>query len=168
MANLILNPSQFAQALKKQRDLSDTEWLKRCDELAVQQPVLFPELVCFMRDGVPENLGRRLIDYLSVLQFVARDISESVAAPVLLPEFEAATEKMMKLFYAITTDDPAYFNRMIEAFFKGVMAKSDPMIWAGCVEALRSSGMQEQPLYPSICCTLATIAEVYAQRVGKG
>ena len=77
-------------------------------------------------------------------------------------------EKMMKFFYAITTDDPEHFDRMIEAFFKGVMEKSDPVVWAGCVETLRSSGMMAQPLCPPICCTLASIAEVYACRLGKG
>jgi hypothetical protein len=158
-------PSQYAQALSKQNLFTDAQWLKRCDELAVEQPVLFPELVCFMRDGVPENIGRWLIDYLSVLQFASKSISESIAAPISLPEFQAASERTGKFFYAITTDDPAHFDRMLAAWFKGVTENSDPVVWAGCVETLHRSGMKEQPLFKEMVCTLVSIADAYASRL---
>ena len=132
-----ITPSQFTQALSKQNSLTDAQWLKRCDELAVQQPVLFTELQTFSRDGVPENIFRRLIDYLSVLQFVTKEVSESASAPISLPEFQAATKRTVEFFYAITTDDPAHFGRMMKAWFQSVMEKSDPLVWAGCVEVLR-------------------------------
>jgi len=160
-----ISPSQYTQALIRQKSFRDAQWLKRCDELAAQQPVLFSELLTFSRDGVSEDIGRRLIDYLSVLQFATKAISESISAPISLPEFQAASERTGKFFYAITTDDPAHFGRMLEAWFKGVMEKSDPLVWAGCVEVLRSSGMKEQPLFKEMVITLVSIADAYASRL---
>jgi hypothetical protein len=160
-----ISPQQYAQALKKQQSFTTQQWLKRCDELAVQQPVLFFELTTFFRDGVREDIARRLIDYLSVLQFASKAISESVSAPISLPEFQAATERTMKFFYAIETDDRAHFSRMIEAWFKGVMEKNDPLVWAGCIETLRSPEVKEQPLFKEMVCTLASIADAYAYRL---
>jgi hypothetical protein len=160
-----ISPSQYTQALIRQKSLTDAQWLQRSDELAAQQPVLFFELLTFPRDGVPANIGRRLIDYLSVLQFATRAVSESVSAPISLPEFQAATERTGKFFYAISTDDPAHFSRMMEAWFQSVKEKSDPLVWAGCVETLRSAGMKEQPLFKEMVMTLVSIADAYASRL---
>lgn len=159
-----ISASQYAQALSKQKSLTDAQWLKRCDELSEQQPVLFFELLTFSRDGVPENIFRRLIDYLSVLQFATKDISESLAAPISLPDFQAATERTGKFFYAITTDDPDRFGRVLEAWFESVMEKSDPLVWAGGVETLRRAGMKDQPHFKEMVITLVSIADVYAHR----
>src|ERR1039458_3099700 len=137
-----ISPSQYTEAMTKQKSFTAAQWLKRCDELAAQQPVLFFELLTFPRDGVPEDIFRRLMNYLSVLQFATQAISESVSRPFSLPEFQAATERTSQFFYAITTDDPAHFGRMLEAWFQSVMEMSDPLVWAGCVETLRSSGMK--------------------------
>ena len=134
-----ITPSQFTQALSKQNSLTDAQWLKRCDELAVQQPVLFTELQTFSRDGVPENIFRRLIDYLSVLQFVTKEVSESASAPISLPEFQAATKRAQQFFYATKTDDPAHLARMTKAWFEGLVEKGNISIWALCVETLHSS-----------------------------
>ena len=164
---MCISPSQYAQALSKQRAFTDAQWLKRCDELAAQQPVLFHEVLTFSRDDVPENICRRLIDYLSVLQFVTKAMSESIAGPVSLSEFQAATQRTMKFFYAISTDDPDHFQRMIKAWYESVVEKSDPMVWAGCVETLRGSGMQEQQLYREITLTLVSIADTYACRLQR-
>jgi hypothetical protein len=133
--------------------------------LAVEQPVLFFELTTFIRDGVREDIGRRLIDYLSVLQFASKAVSESISAPISLPEFQAATERTMNFFYAIETNDPEHFQRMTEAWFKGVMEKSDPVVWFGCVETLRSPELKEQQLFKEMVCTLASIADAYAYRL---
>lgn len=160
-----ITPSQFAQALSRQQSFTVAEWLKRCDELAAEQPVLFFELRTFLRDGVPENTGRRLIDYLSVLQFASNAISESISAPISLPEFQAATKRTQSFLYAISTDDPAHFSRMAEAWFKGVMEKSDPMVWFGCVETLRVPEVKEHPLFKEIALALASIADAYACRL---
>ena len=157
--------TQYAAALARQKSLTDVQWLKRCDELAVQQPVLFFELLTFARDGVPEAIARRLIDYLSVLQFATQAISESISAPISLPEFQAATERMSRLFYAMTTDDSAHFGRMMEAWVQGLAEKSDTLVWAECVETLHSPGMKDQPLFPEMVYTLAAIADVYASRL---
>jgi hypothetical protein len=73
--------------------------------LAQQQPTIFFELLTFLRDGVPPEAGRSLIDYLSALQFASRTVSQSVSAPVLEPEFGAAVLKAMPFFHAISTDD---------------------------------------------------------------
>jgi hypothetical protein len=58
-----ISVSQFAQALRRQKSFTDAEWAKQCDELAVQQPILFFELLTFLQNGVPQDIGRRLIDY---------------------------------------------------------------------------------------------------------
>ena len=65
--------------MKRQKALTDSEWLQRCDELAQQQPTMFFELLIFLRDGVPLEHGRNLIDYLSVLQFASQEASEAVS-----------------------------------------------------------------------------------------
>ena len=158
-------PSQYIRALARQKSFTDAQWLKRCDELATQQPVLFFELLTFSRDGVPADIGRRLIDFLSVLQFATQAAAESIAAPISLPEFQAATERTGRFFYAITTDDPAHFDRMMKAWVQSLVEKSDPLVWAGCVETLGSSGMKEQPLFKEMVITLVAIADAYACRL---
>jgi len=76
---------------------------------------MFFELLTFLRDGVPPNAGRKLIDYLSALQFASRAVSESVSAPpVQMPEFRAAIVKSMQFFHAISTDDRPHFDSMME------------------------------------------------------
>ena len=163
-----ISPSLYEQAMIKQKSFTDAQWLKRCDELALEQPVLFFELLTFSRDGVPADIGRRLIDYLSVLQFATKASSEAISAPISLPEFQAATERTGKFFYAITTDDPAHFGRMMEAWVQSLAEKGDPLVWAGCVETLSSSGMKEQPLFKEMVCTLYAIADAYDGRLAPG
>lgn len=106
-----------------------------------------------------------LIAYLSALQFASKSVSESISKPITLPEFQAATERTMKFFSAITTDDPAYFKQMIEAWFKGLIEKSDPLVWAGCIETLKNPEVIKEPLFREITCTLASIADAYAFRL---
>jgi hypothetical protein len=160
-----ISPTQFAQASRKQLAMAGAEWLKRCDELAEQQPLLFPELVCFIRDGVPQKIGKSFIDYLSVLQFVASTISSSISTPVLLPEYQVSVKRTMQLFHAVTTDDRPHFERMIKAWLDGVVGESEPVIWAGCIETLNKSEVFAQPLLKEIVVTMTSIADVYAKRL---
>ena len=163
-----ISVQQYGQALGKQRALNDAQWLQRCDELAIEQPTLFFELLTFPRDGVPGDIFRQLIDYLSALQYATQSISESLAAPISLEEFKASILRMGRFFHAITTDDQAHFGEMMAAWVKGMQENGQPVIWAGCVETLSGSEMSEQPLFKEIACTLAGIADAYANRFKAG
>jgi len=160
----IISPTQYAAAFVKQTSLSDVEWLQRCDELAIQQRVLFLELVTFSRDGLPAQQSRCVIDFLSTLQFVSSAISKSAADPVDLPEFQVAIKRAMQYFYALTTDDKAHFARMVQAWHDSTVSRSESVIWAGCIETLRQPGILEHPLGKDIVVTLYAIADVFSRR----
>ena len=144
--------------------MSDTEWLKRCDELAAQQPALFFELLTFARDGVPADISRSMIDYLSVLQFTGAMVSP-ITAPVPMPEFQESVKRMMRFGQALETDDPDHFKRMMKGWFEGVERESEPVVWAGCVMTLKNPGIVAHPLFVGIWVTLTGIADVYARRL---
>lgn len=160
-----ISPAQYAQALAKQQSFTDAQWLKRCDELAVQQPVPFFELLTFARDGLPEKIFRSLIDYLSILQFACTTVSESAATPISMPEFQAAIKRMMQFFHALTTDDRPHFDRMMKSWYDGVMGTSEPVVWAGCMETLNNPEIMDHALYKGIVITISGIADVYASRL---
>ena len=159
-----VSTTQFAKFLARQKALTDAEWLQRCDELAIQQRVLFLELVTFNRDGLPDRQSRSLIDFLSALQFLSRAISKSAADPVESPEFQAAIKRAMQYFHALTTDDKAHFARMVQAWHDSTVSRSEPVIWAGCIETLRQSGILEHPLGKDIVVTLYAIVDVFSRR----
>ncbi len=161
----VLSTSQFAQALSKQKALTDEQWLKRCDELAEQQPALFFELLTFPRDGVPADIARNLIDYLSALQSASSTVSQSIFAPVPLPEFRAAILRTMQFFHALSTDDRPHFERMIKAWHETLVGEGEPVVWAGCIEVLRSKEVMEHRLFKEMVVTLYGIADVYARRL---
>jgi hypothetical protein len=164
-ANHHVSPLEYAQALARQKALSDEAWLWRCDELAVEQRVLFLELLIFARDGLPAQQLKSLINYLSVLQSISAAISKSASAPVLLPEFQAAVKRAMLFFHAIKTDDRAHFDRMVKAFHDSTITQTEPIIWAGCIETLREPGILTHPLLNDIVVTLYAIADVFSRRL---
>ena len=160
----IISTTQYAAAFVKQTSLSDGDWLLRCDELAEQQRILFLELVTFSRDGLPDQQSRCLIDFLSTLQFVSSAISKSAADPVELPEFQAAIKRAIQYFYALTTDDKAHFARMVQTWHDSTVSRSEPVIWAGCIETLRQPGILEHPRGKDIVVTLYAIVDVFSRR----
>src|ERR1035441_10844987 len=83
----LISTTQYVAAMKRQRSLTDPQWLQRGDELAKQQPTMFFELLTFPSDGVPADAARKLIDCLSALQFASQAVSESVSSPVQRPKF---------------------------------------------------------------------------------
>jgi len=107
--------------------------------LAQQQPTIFSSLLTFPSDGASADAARKLIDYLSALQFASQEVSAAVSAPVQMPEFRAAVLKSMQFFYAISTDDRAHFDGMMKAWYEGLVDGGEPMVWAGCVEILQDS-----------------------------
>lgn len=64
-----VSTAQYAAAMKRRRALTEPEWLQSCDELAQQQLAMFLELLTLARDGVQADVARRVIDYLSALQY---------------------------------------------------------------------------------------------------
>ena len=160
-----VSTTQFAKLLARQRALTDADWLLRCDELAEQQRILFLELVTFSRDGLPDQQSRCLVDFLSTLQFVSSAISNSASDPVKLPEFQAAIKRAMQYFHALTTDDKAHFARMVQTWHDSTVSRSEPVIWAGCIETLRQPGILEHSLGKDIVVTLYAIADVFSRRV---
>lgn len=162
-----VSTAQYTAAMKRQRALTDPQWLQRCDELAQQQPTMFFELLTFARDGVPADVARTLIDYLSALQHSAQAVSGSAAAPVLGPEFKAAVVKSMQFFHAISTDDRPHFDRMMKAWYESLVYGGEPVVWAGCVEILQDPEIMEHQLFPQMVVTLSAVAEVYAGRFAR-
>ena len=160
-----VSPIEYTKALARQRVLSNEAWLVRCDELAVEQRVLFLELVTFGRDGLPAQQLKSLINYLSVLQSITAMISKSASAPVLLPEFQAAVKRAMLFFHALTTDDRAHFDRMVKTFHDSTITQTEPIIWAGCIEILREPDILAHPLLNDIVVTLYAIADVFSRRL---
>jgi hypothetical protein len=161
----LVSPIQYATVLACHKALSDEAWLRRIDELAVQQRVLFLELLSFARDGLPAQQVRCLIDYLATLQFVSAMISKSASAPVLLPEFQAAVKRAMLFFHALETDDWAHFDRMVMAFHESTISQTEPVIWAGCIETLHLPGIFDHALAKDIVVTLYAIADVFSRRL---
>jgi hypothetical protein len=159
--------AEYAKAFAWQKSLTDAEWVQRCDELALQQRVLFLELLTFPRDGLAAQPSRCLIDYLSTLQFLSSAISPAASAPVLLPEFQAAVKRNLQFFHSLSTDDRAHFERMILAWHEGTVNRSEPTIWAGCIETLRQPGLLAHPLVKAIVVTLCAIADVFSRRLEK-
>jgi len=157
--------SKFARALARQQALTDSEWLRRADELAEQQHVLLMELLSFGRDGASDGQTRALVDYLSVLQFVAAATSEPASAPVGLQELRDGVERATRFFYAATTDDPAHFGRMMRAWYEAVALRNKP-VWAFCVETLQQHGIMASPLAEGMVVTLYAIADVFSRRLG--
>lgn len=162
-----VSPANFAQAQARQQALTDAEWLLRCDELAQSQPVLFMELLTFGRDGAAPAQTRALVDYLSTMQFVAAGVSVSASAPVGMEEFRAAIQRTGHLFHAINTDDRRHFERMIRAWHEGMVQRSEPVVWAGCVATLKQHGILSAPLMKDMVVTLCAIADVFSRRLRK-
>ncbi len=159
--------SQFARAQTRQQALTDQEWLRRCDELALQQRVLFLELLTFGRDGATPAQTRCLIDYLSSLHLVAVAVSASASAPVELPEFQAAIKRAGYFFHASTTSDRRHFDRMMRAWFDAVVERNDPVVWACGIETLRQHGIMSSPLMADMVVTIYAIADVFSRRLGN-
>jgi hypothetical protein len=161
-----VSPARFARARARQEALTDSEWLLRCDELAQQQHVLLMELLTFGRDGASASQVRSLIDYLSSLQFLAADEAGPASAPVGLPELRRAVERAVCFFHAATTDDRPHFDRIIRAWNEGVALRSEPVVWAGCIETLKQHEILSSPLAREMVVTLYAIADVYSRRLG--
>ena len=160
----IVSTTEYARAFARQKSLTDTDWVARCDELAQQQRVLFLELSTFLRDGLPLAQSRCLIDYLSTLQFVSCELCPLASAPVMLPEFQAAIKRSLQFFHAINTDDRPHLNRMVQAWHESVVTRTEPVVWAGCIETLRRPGLLNNPLTEGIVVTLYAIADVFSRR----
>lgn len=160
-----VSPANFAQAQARQQALTDAEWLLRCDELAQQQPVMFMELLTFRRDGATGTQTRALVDYLSSMQFLAAAVSASAAAPVKVEELRAAVRRTGQFFHAINTDDRQHFERMMRAWQEGVVERSEPVVWAGCVETLKQHEILSSPLMKDMVVTLYAIADVFSRRL---
>lgn len=127
---------------------------------------MFFELLTFPRDGVPAESARSLINYLSTLQFVGEAVSDSVSAPVLMPEFQAAVKRTLQFFHAISTEDRHHFDRMMKAWLEGMKERGEPVVWLGCVETLRCPEIMAHPLCQAMVVTLCAVADVYACRLG--
>ena len=143
--------SKFARELARQQALTDSEWLRRADELAEQQHILLMELLSFGRDGASDAQTRALVDYLSVLQFVAAATSELASAPVDLQELRDGVERASRFFHAATTDNSAHFGRMMRAWHEAVA---------------QHHGIMASPLAEGMVVTLYAIADVFSRRLG--
>jgi hypothetical protein len=157
--------SKFARALARQQALTDSEWLRRADELAQHQHVLLMELLSFGRDGASDAQTRALVDYLSVLQFVAAATSDQASAPVGLEELRDGVERATRFSHAATTDNSAHFGRIMRAWHEAVALRREP-VWAVCLETLQQHEIMASPLAEGMVVTLYAIADVFSRRLG--
>ena len=123
------------------------------------------ELLSFGRDGASDAQTRALVDYLSVLQFVAAATSELASAPVDLQELRDGVERASRFFHAATTDNSAHFGRMMRAWHEAVALHNEP-VWTGCLETLRHHGIMASPHAEGMVVTLYAIADVFSRRLG--
>jgi hypothetical protein len=162
-----ITPAMIAKAIVRQKRLTESEWQLRCDGLFEQQRVMFLELVTFARDGATMDQYRAIIDFLSELQFLSAEVSESAAAPVRMPEFQAAVKRAVLYFKTLQTDDREDIERMVAAWNEGVVQKGEPVIWALCVETLRQHGIPSSPLGSEMGTTLYAVADVFSRRLAN-
>ncbi len=160
-----VSPKDIAKALARQQALVGQAWIDRCDDLAVQQRVMFLELVTFARDGVAGEQFQALINFLSVLQFLAKDHSEAAAAPVAMPEFRESVERAVLFFKTMETDDTHDQTRMAAAWYAGIDRQGEPVIWAVCIQTLQSHGILVAPLAVDMGITLYAVADVFSRRL---
>ena len=163
-----ISTKHYAQAFVRQKRLTDAAWLQRCDELAIEQRVLFMELLTFGRDGLNASATRALIDYLSVLQAIADTVAKHASVPVEMPEFQAAILRTGQFFHAADTDDRDHSARITKAWFKVVVDRREPVVWNGCIETLQQHGILTSPLIKDAVVTLWAIADIYSRRFSEG
>ena len=70
----------------------------------------------------------------------------------------------MQFFHAISTDDRPHFDRMMKAWYEGLVGGGEPGIWAGCLEILQAPEIVAHGLFTEMVVTLSAVAEVYAGR----
>jgi hypothetical protein len=130
-----------------------------------QQRVMFLELATFGRDGVTDEQFQALINFLSVLQFLAKDLSETAAVPVAMPEFRESVKRSVLFFKTMETDDTHDQTRMAAAWFEGVDRQGEPVIWAVCIQTLQSHGILAAPLVVDMGITLYAVADVFSRKL---
>ena len=160
-----VTPKDIARALVKQQGLVGRAWIDRCDELKEQQRVMFRKLMTFGRDdptGVP---FLAFINFLSVLQFLAKDLSEAAAVPVALPEFQESEKRAALFLKTLETDDTHDQARMADAWFEGVDRQGEPVIWAECIQTLHSLDILAEPRAVEMVITLYAVADVFSRRL---
>jgi hypothetical protein len=162
-----ISTSQFAKALSRQRALTDTRWIERCDELFLQQRVLFLELVTFGRDGATDPQFRALIDFRSCCQIVAVEEPGDVSSPVELPEFQSAVERATLFFKSLVTNNRGEFMGRMRGWYDDVVSRDEPVVWAACVDTLQQHGIMASPLAQAMVETLYAIADVYSRRFAR-
>jgi hypothetical protein len=162
-----ITPADFAKAIIRQKKLTDSEWQHRCDELFEQQRVMFLELATFARDGATINQYRAIIDFLSELQFLSAGVSKAAAAPVGMPEFQEAVKRAVLFFNTLETNDRQDSERMAAAWIAGMTQKSEPVIWAACVETLQQHEILSSPLAVEMGITLYAVADAFSRRLAS-
>lgn len=164
-----ITPEQMAQAIIRQESLAGTQaWIDRCDVLFARQPVVFPELVSFHRDGVTAEQLCALVGFLSTLQFLADDVMPTAAKPVEHPEFAAAVERAVVWFSTLDKCGGADFERKMSGWFNGLARDGAPVVWAQCLHVIRSHGILQAELAQDMVITLHAVADVFSSRLGGG
>jgi hypothetical protein len=163
-----LTPDQMAAAISKQMKQSTNEALyARCDELAVLQKVMFMELVSFARDGATDDQITELIGFLSVMQYLADDISKGVARPVKMPEFRESVKRALFWFKTFDSDDPTDQKQMMGSWLKSMEQQGEPVIWAWVTNMLKKHGILTCSLAEEMVVTIYAVADVFSRRFAK-
>jgi hypothetical protein len=163
-----VTPDQMAAAISSQMKLATSEALyARCDELAVLQKVMFMELVSFARDGATDDQITELIGFLSVMQYLAEDISKGVARPVKMPEFRDSVKRAIFWFKTFDSDDPANQKQMIGSWLESMEQQGEPVIWAWVTNMFKKHGILTCSLAEGMVITIWAVADVFSRRFAK-
>jgi hypothetical protein len=160
-----VTPDQMVEAINKQKLLDTNEALyARCDELAQSQQFMFMELVSFARDGATDPQITELIGFLSVMQYLAENVSSDVARPVKKTEFQEAVKRAIFWFKTFDSQDK---SKMIEVWAQSMGQQGEPVIWAWLVGILRKNDFLTCDLTESIVVTLYAVADVFSRRLAN-
>lgn len=158
---------QYDKAEIWQNSLTEKQWLARCDELAVEQRFAFLELLSFFRDGATHEQTVGLLSFLSVLQYLAHEVSPDCARPIEEAGLAAGVKRGWQFFQATSSDDTVYEARLHRMWFESVQASGEPFLWAGCWTLMQRIKVVDSPLSQGMVLTLFGLVDCYSHHFSE-
>lgn len=162
---LVLTTKQFSDAIRWANSLSDQGFIARCDELFVEQRLPFLEMLSFAQEGAAEHEFKAMINYLSILQKLAKDHFPAAAVPIEQDEFAEAVKRSCDFFYSIESDDLSHHKRLVEAWIGTTMQHGEEVVWTGCIMTIQEGNIMASPFYSGMVPTIYAVADCYSRRL---
>jgi hypothetical protein len=157
----------YAKAETWSNSLTDEQWLARVDELAIEQRFVFLELLSFARDGVAHDQAIGLLSFLSLLQHLAKQVSQTCAKPIEEAEFSTGMKRAYQFFHATSSEDEAHEARLHRIWFDSVKTSGEPFLWAGCWLLVKQTNILASSLAEGMVVTLFALVDCYSRRFSK-